>query len=330
MCCSIVGVQLGHAAILDERKEIDNVEVSTLSVDQDAIPRLAAWAQPPVGEANLRFQRIKINTVKLALRGIEVPAFEALITIGKDGGWQKAVLKDAKFSVELLPIKEQGVLRANFSARNWQSPVGPKFEFADLTGTATLGRQQVVLSNLEGRLFGGALKGAATIKWDANISAEGDLALKGADLGLVLAGYTRDFTASGALETNMKFAAQGSTPDELFAAPRVTATFMLQKGTLNNIDLVRAIQAAGRGGQRGGKTAYAELSGEAQAAGNRIAFRNLKLVAGPLNASGNVDVSPAAELAGRLSVQFGTQSVAVARGTLTVGGAIKDPLLSSP
>jgi hypothetical protein len=39
-------------------------------------------------------------------------------------------------------------------------------------------------------------------------------------------------------------------------------------------------------------------------------------------------VSPAAELAGRLNVQLGTQSISIARGVLNVSGGIKDPLLS--
>ena len=63
---------------------------------------------------------------------------------------------------------------------------------------------------------------------------------------------------------------------------------------------------------------------EAQAAGNRIAYRNLKLAAGPLNANGTLDVAPAGELAGRLNVTFGTQTVAVARGVLEAHGARLD------
>ena len=101
------------------------------------------------------------------------------------------------------------------------------------------------------------------------MAADGELSLKGADVAQVLAGFTRDFVASGTLDTSMKFTAQGQTPDELFAAPRVAATFTLQKGTLNNLDLVRAIQSTSRGGLRGGKTPYNELTGDAQSAGNR-------------------------------------------------------------
>ena len=314
-------------AILDERKEIDEIELSGVVIDQDALPRLAAWAQAPNAEPRLQVKRIKISAIKLALRGVEMPSLDAVVTLGKDGAWQKFNVSDSKANLELVPLKEPGQLRANFSARAWTPPVGPRVEFSDLSATATLTRDQANISNIDGRVFSGALKGSLVLKWGSALLAEGELNLKGADVGQVLAGFTRDFIASGTLETAMKFTTQGQTPDELFAAPRVTANFALQKGTLSNLDLVRAIQSTSRTGLRGGKTPYTEITGEAQAAGNRISYRNLKLAAGPLNATGAVDVSPAAELAGRLNVQLGTQSVSIARGVLNVSGGMKDPLL---
>ena len=314
-------------AILDERKEIDEIELSGVVIDQDALPRLAAWAQAPNAEPRLQVKRIKISAIKLALRGVEMPSLDAVVTLGKDGAWQKFNVRDSKANLELVPLKEPGQLRANFSARAWTPPVGPRVEFSDLSATATLTRDQANISNIDGRVFSGALKGSLVLKWGSALLAEGELNLKGADVGQVLAGFTRDFIASGTLETAMKFTTQGQTPDELFAAPRVTANFALQKGTLSNLDLVRAIQSTSRTGLRGGKTPYTEITGEAQAAGNRISYRNLKLAAGPLNATGAVDVSPAAELAGRLNVQLGTQSVSIARGVLNVSGGMKDPLL---
>ena len=301
--------------------------MSGVTLDQDALPRLAAWARPPATNARLQVKRIKISAIKLTLRGAEIPNLEAVVTLGKDGGWQKFTVRDSKASLELLPLKEGGQLRANFTARAWQPPAGLRAEFSDFSATATISGDQATISAFEGRVFSGALKGTATLKWGNAMTVEGELSLKGADVAQVLAGFTRDFTASGTLETTMKFTAQGRTPDELFAAPRVTATFTLQKGTLNNLDLVRAIQSTSRSGLRGGKTPYTEITGDAQSAGNRIAYRNLKLAAGPLNATGAVDVSPTAELAGRLNVQLGTASVSIARGVLNVSSGMKDPLL---
>jgi hypothetical protein len=319
---------VASTAILDERKNIDELDVSGFVIEQDALPRLVTWAQAPAGSSRLQIQRLKLSGIKVLLRGAELPSLYATVTLGKDGGWQKLSVRDGKANVELVPLDKPGQVSMNFSARNWQSPVGPNFEYADLTVAATMSREQATFTNIEGHVLGGALKGTATMQWKSGLAADGEFSLKGADVGAVLAAYTRDFVATGTLDTSMKFATQGQTVAELFAAPRVNATFTLQKGTLSNVDLVRAIQSASRGGNRGGKTQFTEIAGEAQSTGNRIAYRNLKLVAGPLNATGSIDVSPAAELAGRLNVQLGNASVVIARGVLNVGGAVKDPSLS--
>jgi hypothetical protein len=102
----------------------------------------------------------------------------------------------------------------------------------------------------------------------------------------------------------------------------------VSKGALNNLDLVRAIQSPSRTPQRGGRTPFNEITGDAQAAGGRIAYRNLKLVSGPMSGNGVVDVSKTAELSGRLNLVLGSQSVTVARGSLNLGGSLKDPQLS--
>ena len=322
-----VVIAVTSLAILDEKKILDEVEITGLALDQDALPRVAAWAAAPPANTRLQVQRLKINGIKLGLHGAELPDLDAVATLGKDGGWQKLSVHDAKARLELIPLKEQGQYRANFTAQNWTPPVGPRVEFSELAAIAVFTRQNATITGIEGRVFGGALKGAANVHWKNNLVADGELTLKGADLASALAGFTRDFVASGTLDAKVKFAAQGQTPDELFAAPRVTTSFALQKGTLNNVDLVRAIQSTSRSGLRGGKTPYTEITGDAQSAGNRIAYRNLKLAAGPLNATGVLDVSPASELAGRLNVQLGTQSISIARGVLNVSGGMKDPLL---
>ncbi len=321
-------IPVSSLAILDERKDLDEVQLFTVTIDQDAIPRLAGWAQPQAGMQRLQINRVKLSAVTLALRGVELPAFDATVMLDKDGGLQKALLRDSRVSVELVPIKDQGLLQANFSAKSWRLPVGPGMEFSDLSGTAAISRQQVAVTNIDGRVYNGALKGAVTVNWPGALHAEGDFSLKGADVGQVLSAFTREFIASGVLDASAKFTTQGQAPADLFAAPRVTATFTLQKGVLNNVDLVRAIQSPSRTGLRGGKTQFNEITGEAQVAGNRIAYRNLRLASGPLNAAGAVDVSPAADLSGRISVQVGSQTVTVARGTLNLGGNLKGPLLS--
>ena len=184
---------------------------------------------------------------------------------------------------------------------------------------------QIVVSSIEGTFSNGSIKGEATIKWGGNINAEGQFNLKGADLGQLLPAFASGFSATGTLDTNVKFASQGQKPAELFAAPRLDATFTLRKGVINNVDMMRSLQSPGRAS---GKTQFDEITGEAQVSGNRIAYRNLKLSSVPMKANGAIDISPHSELSGRINVLVGTQTIIVTRGTLNVGGSPSNPLLT--
>jgi hypothetical protein len=120
---------------------------------------------------------------------------------------------------------------------------------------------------------------------------------------------------------------QGDTVAALLSNARVEATFNIEKGSLGNVDLVRAIQSPSRDGVRGGKTLFTVLAGSMRAADQLYSFRQLNLNSGQMNASGNVEVAADGELSGRVTAELGTKSVIVARGTLNVAGNVKTPVL---
>jgi hypothetical protein len=155
----------------------------------------------------------------------------------------------------------------------------------------------------------------------------GEVNLSNGDLGQLLSGFTRDFTASGTLNTNMAFVLQGRSLQALFANPRVEASFNIERGVLNNVDLVRAIQSPSRDGVRGGKTNFDVLAGTVELNGDRFSYRQLRLSSGPMNATGSFELAPEGELSGRISAELGSKSIVVARGLLNVGGTLKTPLL---
>jgi hypothetical protein len=142
-----------------------------------------------------------------------------------------------------------------------------------------------------------------------------------------MANFTRAFSATGTLTANATYLLQGTTLQNLFADPRVEANFNIEKGSINNVDIIRAIQAPSRDGVRGGKTGFNALAGSMRLANKSYAYRQLQLSSGPMNASGNVDVAPDGGLSGRISTQLGSKTVIVARGNLVVTGNLKSPVL---
>jgi hypothetical protein len=122
---------------------------------------------------------------------------------------------------------------------------------------------------------------------------------------------------------------QGEDWSTVRANPQLESAFAISRGELTNIDLVRAIQSAAPGAIRGGRTAFEELSGVMQMSGERVAFRQLQLSSGALNASGTVDVGANSQLNGRFNAQLASGGGnVVARSSLGVSGTVADPNLT--
>ena len=316
-------------AILDDKKEFDEVQLTNIKIAQSVLPRLATFGKPRTADTQLNFGVLRLSGVHMTMADIELPAFDATISLAPTGAFQKAQIQHPKISFDLVPVKDSGTLRVNFNGKGIQSDIGPGLEFAFLSGTAIVDARQAAISNIEGRVANGTLGGTITLGWEEKqYRAQGELSLKTADLSQLLPGFTREFQTTGSLEITTKFSSQGGTLAELFNAPTASSTFTATKGTLNNLDLVRAIQSRSKTPQRGGRTPFNEITGDAQASGGRLAFRNLKLVSGPMNGGGSVDVGTGGELSGRLDLVLGSQSMVVARGALQLGGSLKDPQLT--
>ena len=125
----------------------------------------------------------------------------------------------------------------------------------------------------------------------------------------------------------MTFTLHGGSLAGLFTHPRIEASFNVEKGVLNNVDVVRAIQSPSRDGVRGGKTNFDVLAGTVEVNGDHYSYRQMRLTSGPMNATGSFDLAPGGDLSGRINAELGTKSIVVARGTLNVAGNLKAPLL---
>jgi hypothetical protein len=273
----------------------------------------------------LQVSRVRLKGVRLGVKDLELPPFDVDVTLARDGALQKATLTDGTVKIDLAP-RDQG-LQATLEARGWQLPILPGLEFDDLSIMAVLSGQDATVSKFEGNLGAGKLKGEGKLVWGSGMRMRGTFALTNGDLGHLLGAFTREFAASGTVSANGNYAMEGDTVAALRSSTRVEASFNVEKGALNNVDLVRAIQSPSRDGVRGGRTLFTVLAGSVRAGGKQYSYRQLNLNSGQLNATGNIDVAPDGELSGRVTAEIGSKSVIVARGTLNVTGNLKTPVL---
>jgi hypothetical protein len=310
---------------LADTLEFDNVEVNALTTDQEALALVPGWLQPQSGPQPLGVRRVQLRSVRLTVKNLDIPGFNGDIALNPDGALQRAVLSDSKIRVEITP--RDNALRVGLEGRNWKLPVGPPLEFEDIVAEAVVEPQQATITGFTGKIGRATIKGSTRVSWGSGIRVEGDFTVVNGELAQLMSSFTRDFTASGTLTANATYALAGTNLQNLFADPRVEASFNIEKGAINNVDIIRAIQTPSRDGTRGGKTGFNSLSGSMRLANQSYYYRQLQLSSGPMNASGAVDVAPNGDLSGRISTQLGSKTVIVARGNLLVTGNLKTPVL---
>jgi hypothetical protein len=159
------------------------------------------------------------------------------------------------------------------------------------------------------------------------VRAEGQFEVTKTQLQAMIPAYTSHFHARGTLSAQGRYRVESTTLGKLMQNPRVTADFLVASGELANVDVVRALQQVSAKGIQGGLTRFDELLGSVDVTGDRYRYRGLKLVSGPMTASGNAEVAPGNQLTGRIAADVQTSSRTAIRGVLTVSGTLTNPVL---
>jgi hypothetical protein len=124
---------------------------------------------------------------------------------------------------------------------------------------------------------------------------------------------------SGRLEATTTLSARARQPSELPDVLQTQSKFAVRGAVLHGVDLAKAVKTAGV--SRGGKTTLDALSGQVNTRGSAIELQNFAASSGVLGATGQVSVSPAGRLGGRVTVEL-AGAVGV---PLAVGGTLDEP-----
>ena len=134
---------------------------------------------------------------------------------------------------------------------------------------------------------------------------------------------------TGKLEASTTLSSRAATTGALVDALQSQTTFTVRDAVLQGIDLAKAVKTIGL--SRGGQTPLDTLAGQVSTQGKSAQLTNLVASSGALSATGNVAISPAKALSGRVSVNVaGDSKIGSAIGgavgvPLTVGGTLDNP-----
>ena len=127
---------------------------------------------------------------------------------------------------------------------------------------------------------------------------------------------------TGKLQAQTTLRSEFREPGQLVDVLSTQTRFTVRDAVVQGIDLHKAVQTVGL--SRGGLTNLEMLTGQVSTQGKAVQITNLVATTGSLSATGNVAISPAQALSGRINVDVASAKGALAV-PLAVGGTVDDP-----
>ncbi len=301
-------------SVLAEKKTFKRLELENVAFPRRYLSVLLLGRGK--GES-LGVERLTAKGLKLDIPGLNLPALELDASFSPDGALKSVTFVDAerKLSVKLQP--QGGKAAVEISSDKFPLPVGADLALEEFTAKGTVTRGELALNEAEARAFGGRLLGSARLRWSGGWSLEGEIAARQMDAAKIAA----PLVAGGTLQGRGVYSMRAPLPERLLTNARLEGNFTVQKGSITNVDMTRLLQGGGPGG---GTTPFSEMSGSVSADPNRVLVRQIRMVAGLLNAAGQVEMDPQKNLSGRLQLELRSRTVQV-RATLAVAGTLKNP-----
>jgi hypothetical protein len=298
-------------SLLGATRVFDSVELQGVTAQPSA---LAAVLWGKTRGHDLVIKRVRATGVKLALPGVPLPELTVEAVLGRTGSVQTLTASTAGDRLSFKVDPEGDKAKVEINAKELVGVLGLKLPVEDFGGKGIAVRDHLDLTQFDGKLLDGVVKGKGSLRWNAGWAFEGQVEVRQIDATKIVPSVL----SSGTLEGQGTVVAAASSGEKLFDAPRTEGSFNIGKGQLSNLDLVRMIQT---GASAVGATSFNEVTGRLTSGPERIELRDLRLSAGPLTANGNIELSSSDTISGRIAAEMNTPA-GVRRGNISLTGSV--------
>ncbi len=308
-------------------RHLRKVELGKLDITPAGIELLQKLAdKPSSGPAAVTLGQVRAKGLSVALAAGALPALDAQLEMGADNLPRTLELATTDGKAKLAALPDGAGWKLDFSATDWQLPLGTPLKFTSLKAAGRVEGAKLVLPTITAALYGGQVTANAELDWQKGLRLAGQAATSQLDIAPLLQALKVKAALSGRLDASGPFKAQAAKPAGLADALHADVAFKVNDGVLHGFDLANAAKNLLGSGATGGQTRFDQLSGNLQVAGQALRLRNVKVVSGVLDAKANVDVSAAKRLSGRVEVDLkGTGGLVGV--PLALSGTVAEPTL---
>ncbi|WP_298393496.1 AsmA-like C-terminal region-containing protein [uncultured Azonexus sp.] len=243
------------------------------------------------------------------------------------GQLQSATLEtpDRSVLIGARPLAEG--LDLTMEGRAWRLP-GIPVTFPVLQAKVLLEDNRLQLRDIDASFFGGLLKGSWTLNWGDGLAMSGSGEMTRLDLRRVGADLVPRMKAEGDLSGSIRIAARGDDWSALWRNASAQMQIDVTRGLFNGIDVGEAARRGPGSLVRAGATRFDRLQADVGVDAQGVSLRDIRLDAGLLTASGQLQVSAAGEVSGAL-IALARSSVSTTRVPLAVSGTLPELTLGA-
>ena len=318
-------IYLDLPTLFSERVSINSIELDNVTISPEAVRRIPTWGNTEGKSSVGAIDSIRLRAVTLAGVKPDVGSFDANLQFGRNGELKVAhLIGGAGWNLTLKPQQDKG-MDLELDARHWTLPMGLPVEVSDAQVKGTLTSTGLVVPEFEASTLEGKVNGTLNVDWSSGMKLQSDLSVSKIDAQQLVSALTKDISVTGRLEGNFSIAADGTSIENLLAAPRAAGRFKISDGSISNVDLV-AVMQSDAAGQRAGVTKFIELTGEYTGQEHRASYKSVALQSGVLRGNGAVEIANNSGLAGHVNLEIRSQ-VAQDRGSFSISGTVGRPIV---
>lgn len=313
-----IQVSSAVSTLFDEVKTLESLQIEQLVVDSASLSRQMQWISKSARSADLKIGQIALKNISFSVPGLELTPFDGSIELLPSGGFSIIELNSTDQDLVLQFMPQAGNYRVTVKASNWQ-PAGTKLRFSKFNADGVADANQVRFSQVDGVLYGGSVKAVGVVEWSAQPIASGNFELEKIRLPLALSDMSSSASVDGTLSASASFLSKASEVGKLVEAAEITATFMVQNGKINGIDLASHMIASNSSDN---STRFDKLAGKLQLSqGGLYQYRQLVLDTTQFHARGSLDIQPNQDITGKVSAELSVPTRRI-RSNLNLGGKV--------
>ncbi|MDX8384975.1 MAG: hypothetical protein R8M11_00490 [Gallionella sp.] len=313
-------INFSFASLLGESKPIDSIEIENFKVSGKSIQEVSAWLQNFAASKQFPARHIRLSQGTLDADVFKVTGIEGDLNFNSTKKFTSASLRanTGKYTLD-IKADPNSKLQIAISVKSSALPLLPNWVFDEITAKGELDKNQLIISEYDGKILGGVIKGDARMTWRSSWQAQGRVIAKNITLNHFNDLLEGDFDGDAYFKMNSPKLAG------LTDSARLDGNFTTNKGTINGVDIVETARLRSKDHLPGGRTHFDEISGSVSFVNNIYHFDKVRIKTNILNSTASIEVEKD-QLSGSMEANLTIQGNSTTTN-LEIGGTLDRPQL---